>query len=302
MQRLKINLTAVLACASLGISLFIPCKSALAHEFWLVPVATPQRVGDTAALSLQVGEFFQGDDLGFSNAQTVTLKLYTASSVKDLRPQLSLLTLGKSIATFKLPLNQAGAHVVVYDSQPSVISLPADKFHAYLHDEGLDFIKTRREALGQALKPGRERYRRFVKTLINATDPTSATHPELDASDAVVTRSTGQRLELLPLNNPFKLTPGGALSLRVLFEGQPLAGALVKAWHRRSGQTITVRATTNPAGEVQLDLPYAGPWMVSAVHMVAAQGNDDIDWDSLWGNLSFSLPEAPSVNDDTLKK
>ena len=31
--------------------------------------------------------------------------------------------------------------------------------------------------------------------------------------------------------------------------------------------------------------------MVSAVHMVAATGVKNIDWDSMWGNLSFVVPE-----------
>ena len=38
----------------------------------------------------------------------------------------------------------------------------------------------------------------------------------------------GHRLELVPLNNPFLLKPGEALSIRVYFDGKPLAGSEIE--------------------------------------------------------------------------
>jgi hypothetical protein len=87
------------------------------------------------------------------------------------------------------------------------------------------------------------------------------------------------------------LAPGDALRVRVDFEGKPLAGALLKAWHKHSGQTVIIRAATAADGVATVNLPYTGAWMVSVVHMVAAKGVKDIDWDSMWGNLSFVMPE-----------
>ena len=264
-----------------------------AHEFWLVPAATPLVVGQTARLTLQVGEFFEGQTLPFAAAQTVSLRQYTAAGSQDLLP---LLALRSPVPSLAIALPAAGTHLVVFDSQPNVITLPADRFHAYLHDEGLDAIKTRREADGTAAQPGRERYRRFVKTLFRASNPAEspaglagAGNPAPDQTFAV---RTGQQLEVLPLNDPLALAPGGALGVQVLFVGQPLAGALVKAWHRRGAQTLIIRATTQTDGKAQFELPYAGAWMVSVVHMVPAVGVKGIDWDSLWGNLSFSLAGA----------
>ena len=84
--------------------------------------------------------------------------------------------------------------------------------------------------------------------------------------------------------------PGSALRVRVDFEGQPLSGALVKAWHRHNSQTLIIRTTTGADGVITVNLPYSGAWMVSVVHMVPAKGIKNIDWDSLWGNLSFVMP------------
>ena len=274
---------------------------AQAHEFWINPVPNPLQVGDTARLTLQVGEFFRGDTLPFAGPQTVALRQYSKAGVRDLAP---LLAVRATLPVLALPLATVGTQMVIFDSQPNFISLPADSFHAYLHDEGLDFIKATRIAAGTAAKPGRERYRRFVKTLMRvdavAAQPDTAAAPA--AKDMTYAVRTGQRLELVPLSDPLTMTPGDALGVQVLLDGAPLAGALVKAWNKggagaggqREGQTVIIRATTSADGQVTVNLPYAGPWMVSVVHMVPAVGVKDIDWDSLWGNLSFSVPQPAS--------
>ncbi|MES2943687.1 MAG: DUF4198 domain-containing protein [Pseudomonadota bacterium] len=274
---------------------------AQAHEFWINPAPTPLKTGEAARLTLEVGEFFTGEKLPFVSAQTVALRLYSAAGVRDLAP---LLTLRPSLPELALPLALPGTHMVIFDSQPNMIVLSADKFHAYLHEEGLDFIKTRREGAGTANKPGRERYRRYVKTLIRvdaagAPDAVTPAPSTAAAEDLTYAVKTGQRLEVLPLSNPLTMAPGDALPVQILFEGQPLAGALVKAWYKNGeqkngGQTLTIRATTSADGKATINLPFAGAWTVSVVHMVAATGVKGIDWDSLWGNLSFSVPPGPA--------
>ncbi len=265
-----------------------------AHEFWIAPVTAPLTVGSTARLKLLVGEQFTGELVGWSKPQTAQLRLISKAGVKDISSQVP----GTAVADLPITLSAAGVHLVAFESQSHFISLSADSFHAYLHEEGLDFIKARREAQGTAQKPGRERYRRFVKTLLDVGEPAAAgAAPVAQASavDATHASRVGQQLELIPLANPFRLPAGNALAVQVLFEGQPLAGALLKAWYKTdgqspSGQLLTIRATTGADGIATVNLPYAGPWMVSVVHMVAAVNVKDTEWDSLWGNLSFVLP------------
>ena len=262
-------------------------RIAQAHEFWFEPVTAPLTAGDTARLDLRVGEFFEGEVMGFSATQTAALRQYSASGSKDLRALLPPPSRG-AVATLNLPLPAPGSYLFAFDSQPNQISLPAATFHAYLHDEGLDFIKTQREATGNAEKPGRERYRRHVKTLLRVGDTASAGAAPATADKTYATR-TGQRLEIVPSNDPLAMKPGDALGLQVLFDDKPLAGALLKAWNRQGGQTLIIRAKTSVDGKATFNLPYAGGWMISVVHMVPATGAKDLDWDSLWGNLSFKL-------------
>lgn len=263
-----------------------------AHEFWFAPIASPQTVGSTVTLRLEVGELFNGDAAGFSIPTTKALRHFSAKApVEDLKP---FLPPKDREAEVELALDTPGTHLLAYDSAPLRISLEAGRFHAYLHDEGLDFVKTQREQAGTVDQPGRERYRRNIKTLIAVgTEPKA-----MQALDQTYAKHASQRLEITPLHNPLAMVPGEALPVQIVFDDKPLVGALVKAWHKHDGQLVMIRATTSAQGEVVFNLPYAGDWMVSVVHMIAAENSGDeegheegVDWDSFWGNLSFHLPE-----------
>ena len=68
---------------------------------------------------------------------------------------------------------------------------------------------------------------------------------------------------------------------------------MMKASRVDGDQTLMIRARTDAAGRAAFDLPYAGTWMLSVVHMISATGTTAYDYDSLWGNLTFSLKAAP---------
>jgi uncharacterized GH25 family protein len=144
----------------------------------------------------------------------------------------------------------------------------------------MEEIARQREAAGTAATPGRERFRRNVKTIVSVGGKT----------DASYAARTGQRLEMLPLSDPINTPANSPLRLRILFDKQPLANALVKAWHMENGELVTARARADARGDLSLTLPQAGPWMLSVVHMIPAVGVADLDWDSYWGNLTFSVP------------
>jgi uncharacterized GH25 family protein len=247
------------------------------HEFWLQPQPFTVEMGGSTAISLRVGENFDGELTPLLDERTAALRHYSAASVVDLMPRLPRRT---ALPRLEVPINSAGLHLIAFDSQPITFSLPADKFQAYLHDEGLDYVIEQRAAAGKAAEPGRERYRRNVKTLLKSGD----------VSDGAYAPRTGQRLEITALSDPYAATPGATLRFRLTFDNVPLAHALVKGWHKHDDQLLLIKARTDAAGEVKLSLPYAGAWMVSVVHMIPARNAPNADWDSFWGNLTFALP------------
>lgn len=253
---------------------------AWSHEFWLQSQPYTPNLNTTTSITLKVGENFEGDPTPFVDERTSTLRQYANKTVTDLSSKLPRRT---PIPRLDINITTPGLHLIAFDSQPIDISLPADKFHAYLHDEGLDNVIEQRTANGKAATPGRERYRRHVKTLVKAGDA---------SEDNTYATKTGQRLEIIPLSDPYKAAPGTTLRFHLNFESQPLKGALVKAWHKHDNQLLIIKARTDAAGEVALSLPYAGEWMVSVVHMIPATGTKNADWDSFWGNITFMLPPS----------
>jgi hypothetical protein len=261
--------------ASLVAFLLLP-QAAAAHEFWMMARPFSPAVGAPTALSLYVGEFFSGELLPIAASQAAAIHLYSKTAPTDLGAQLPP---DQALPALKLSLPAPGTYMLAYDSNPTQISLSADKFHAYLHEEGLDAIIRQRESDGNAEQPGRERYRRHVKTLLRVGGKSDGTYSVL----------TGQRLEIVPTSDPLARSAGDKLTFTLFFDSKPLAGALVKAWHKQDEQTLSIRARTGADGKVIFNLPYAGVWMISVVHMLPVTDTPDIDWDSFWGNLTFEL-------------
>jgi len=250
--------------------------SASSHEFWMVPSSFAVPPGGKASLTLASGEDFRGPKVTFSAPVVAALRHHSLGTVTDLLPRIPA---NGELREFPLVLPRAGTHVIAFDTHPSSITLPAEKFQAYLRDEGLDAIAQKREASGTAATPGRERFRRNTKTLIQVGDQ----------PDAAYQLRTGQRLEIVPLVNPFSRRAGDEVGFLVLFDGKPLPKALVQAWHKQGVQTSIIKTKTDPQGRARVMLPLPGAWMVSVVHMVPAENAPDHDWDSYWGNLTFAL-------------
>lgn len=91
----------------------------------------------------------------------------------------------------------------------------------------------------------------FAKTLINP-----------QAGDAGFARASGDRLELIPLDNPAELDAGDTLRVQVLLDGKALAGKVMAM----SPDQERVAAQTDAEGIASLILPAAGFWVVRVKH------------------------------------
>ena len=253
-----------------------------AHEFWMLaqPVST---AGLKAAnLSIQVGSYFEGELLPFTPAYIARLQQFSCGKALDIT---SLLRESAKTDPFQIPLGCNGTHLFALDSHSNLITLPADKFTAYLHDEGLEDIVKLREDSATTTSPGRERYRRHIKALLQ-TASAPAGSPR---TPALLSRQTDQTLEIIFDGQSIAKASDSTMRFRILFEGKPLEQKLVKAWYRHSGQTLIIRARTDRNGNVNFNLPYSGPWMLSVVHMLASTGSENVDWDSFWSSLTFNV-------------
>ena len=178
-------------------------------------------------------------------------------------------------------ISDAGLHWIGYQSTPYPVALEAQKFEDYLKDEGLETIIDQRKKNGQSAAPGRERFYRCAKALLETPGTAGATSPVLD-------RPLGFTLELLPRKNPYAVHPGGELPLSLFFRGKPMANVLIVAMSKDDPEKA-VRARTDAKGRVTLRLAHAGFWLIKAVHMEAAPADAGVDWESWWASLTFEL-------------
>ncbi|HEV8609001.1 MAG TPA: DUF4198 domain-containing protein [Thermoanaerobaculia bacterium] len=252
--------------------LFLAAARVLAHDFWIEPTSFRPEVGSTVGLALRVGQGFRGDPV--PRMPESIEKFVTVSRAGEKPVEGAPGRDPAGVAGIAEP----GWIVVGYRSRPKPIELPAEKFEQYLKEEGLESVIAARAARGDSQKPGNEIYSRSAKSLLDANGA--------DAGGAE--RVLGFRLELVPEKSPKAVEKGRPMPVRLLFEGKPLAGALVVAINREDPEK-RLSARSNGSGRVSLDLTPAGVWLVKAVHMVPAPASSGAEWESLWASLTFEI-------------
>ena len=267
--------------------------SATAREFWLeAPRFRLPASGGTRHLRLFTGENFRGEKWAGKARRVLRLVRYgpAPTDSTDLTPAPGIAPTDTFRTAFRFA--QPGTHVVLLRSTNSFLELPAEQFTAYLREEGLDYVLRLRQERDQQGTPGRETYRRCAKTLVQVGE--AAATPA--ASDSACRRVYGLPLELVPEQNPYRLTADKALTVRVLRAGRPAVGAAVQVWQRQPGGLPTTHFTTraNQNGRVLLRLSGPGPYLLAAVDMTAAPAKlrDRADWQSTWASLTFAGPPA----------
>ena len=271
-----------------GMLAWLVAAPAMAHDFWIEPASFSPLPGQTVAVRLLVGEHFSGDAVARPPAESMHRFVLVDAGTgagpnagRNAGPHAGFTLPGRTGAdpagVFRLA--GPGAYVIGFHGKANAIELLADKFNAYLREEGLESVLEVRARRDQLNQPGREIYVRCAKSLLLAG---SARADGLPAD-----RILGFPLELIAERQPGLLRDGEVLPVRLLHDGRPLAGALVVALHRDDpGRRLALRSGAD--GRVLLPLARPGQWLVKAVHMRPAPADSGADWESLWASLSFS--------------
>jgi uncharacterized GH25 family protein len=257
MVRRALICAALLACAA----------STAAHEFWLLPSSFEPARGDAVTVDLRVGAGWPGESIARQPQQVLRLGLLDAAGERAL-PAASALT------------RVAGASWLIYRSDALALTLEAPLFERYLREEGLEHVIDARAQRGESAQPGRELYSRCAKTLLR-----------VDGGIAGYERPAGLSLELLLLSDPRHIGRGSPLAMRVLHQGAPLGGVLVKALPQ-DGKHKPVHARSSADGSVALSLDATGIWLINAVHMQRARQGADAEWESLWSSLTLRVGDV----------
>jgi uncharacterized GH25 family protein len=241
-----------------------------AHDFWIEPSSFRPPVPSQIRVALRVGQDFRGDPVPRDDRKIQRFVLVGAGRETPI-PGLPAV----DPAGFAR-IEASGLSIIAYRSDRYPLTLEASKFEEFLREEGLERILAIREARGETQKPDREVFSRCAKSLLAAGGDSSG-------SD----RPLGLTLELVAEKNPARLS-SGQMPVRLVYEGKPLEGALVVAMNQAEPEK-KLKARSGRDGRVSFALG-KGIWLVKAVHMFAATGQTDVDWESLWASLTFEVP------------
>ena len=194
-------------------SLWSSPRSALAHDFWIEPSSFRPAVGSELAVSLRVGQHFRGDPVPRDDRRIIRFVLSSAAG----ETAIGGLPATDPAGFVRIP--SPGFFLIGYRSGRSPVTLEPEKFEEYLAEEGLDRVLEARASRGERGKPGNEVFSRCAKSLIAGNG----------SGQAGFDRVLGLTLEVVADSSPLKTRPGEKMRFRILYEGKPLAGALVKA-------------------------------------------------------------------------
>ncbi len=171
----------------------------------------------------------------------------------------------------------ADSYLLALDTAPATSELDGAAFTTWLHREGLQDILAQRAKQGHQTSPGELRNSHHLKSIFQRGP----------APEDFVTMAVAQDLEIVPLQNPYKLAPGSTLPLVVTFHGQPLAGRQVTAISRKAGKDSIRTARTDARGRVSFAVE-PGDWLIKLVALEPSK-EPDADWRAYWSSLTFSI-------------
>ena len=254
----------------------LSAAEARAHDLWIEPAAFVTAPGKVLPLRLRVGQDLLGDPVPRDPSAIDQFVMLDG----DARRPIAGVDGADPAGIVRI--DAEGLMVIGYRSRPAPIVIAASKFNQYLAEEGLDAVAAERARRGQASADGRERFSRSAKSLV-------LSGPARSADDD---RPLGFRLELIADGNPYLLRANDEISCRLLYEGRPLAGALVAAVSRRHPDAKRT-ARSDASGRVRFTLPHDGTWLIKTVHMVPATPGSGADWESIWASLTFEVRTPP---------
>lgn len=238
-----------------GLLLVFAAATVEGHDFWIEPSTFRPKRGELIAISLRVGQDFIGDPIVRSGSLIETFVARDPSGERRINGFENRDPAGYMHSV------RPGVIVVGYRSKPSRVDLSAEAFARFLREEGFS------PATPQAHT---ETFSRFAKAVL------------LSEGDIPANIDFGWRFEIVPES---ALSGAEPLRVRVVFEGKPLAGALVTAIHRDDPRA-RVALRTDRAGVATLPLQKDGVWLIKTVALISPRAGRK-EWETLWASLTF---------------
>lgn len=250
---------------------------ASAHNSWLEPKSFEANAGAQVPVNLFVGHHGERRSAKLSPRPSwlLSMKLRSPAGTTDL---LGAQALSGAGVTLRAP----GTHLLSLDTGDFRNQMSPKKFGDYLVEESLAGAEAEWRRAPITSRPVRESYRRHAKALVRVGEGARSL-----AGPA--TRRIGQRLEIVPGANPYRLRAGSSLPATIWFKDKPLAGALVTLADLDRPKDRPLSMRTDARGMVNFRLPRSGRWMMNVVWSVRSTV-PSADFQTSFSSLTFAVP------------
>ncbi len=97
----------------------------------------------------------------------------------------------------------------------------------------------------------------------------------------------------MPERDPYRLKPGQTLPVRIVYEGRPLAGALVKLTNLDFDTRPVEMHLSDRAGRAAFSVPHHGAWLINVIWTKPIRDNPKADFDTTFSSLTFGYSPRP---------
>ncbi len=276
--------------AALGILAAGGAAPVLAHDFWVQPSAYWTPPATSTPITLQVGHGPARQRSPIPSRRILRFETIGPGGVgADQRGRLQP---GGPLKDGDVAVQKRGAYMVVLQTDDRAQThLPALRFNDYLKAEGLTPALEERIRRGQTDRDGSENYSRCAKAILQA-GPVGA------GSQAQVTRPIGLPLEIVPEISPYAEPRSPRLPVRVLYQGQPLAGALVKLTRLEDDAMPLETHLTDHTGRAIFSMPSSGSWLLNVIWTRVQPSTAETDFETTFSSLSFGFPPGRALSGD----
>lgn len=248
--------------------------TALAHEYILLAYHYKLQKGDMLEVHLFVSDGFNIQlERPVQTAKTLKFEMLNENGTTDLLKENSEGTL--PVINRKVDFN--GLALIHSERNYAKTILPNEQFKAYLKEDNIENIRINDSTKTEQ----RERYTRYLKLLVES---------DAKENDSLYKTVIGQNLEIILLQNPYKIKVGESIEAQILFMGKPLANKIITSRNRIGNQSSTEQASrTDANGRCKFTLDRQGEWFLHVTHMIASPDKKEADWESFWATYSFGL-------------
>lgn len=263
-----------------GLSLLFAAAPVAAHDFWIQPERFQVASNAPLPVTFQIGHG-EARERYANNDRIVMIGDFFNGRRRDRRGDLRSGAAADLVVRFAEP----GLHVLGMQTNFAFSELPASRFNDYAKEEGLVTIIATRQREGKTNRPGRERYSRRAKALVQVGTPNAP-------NQLLATRPIGLKLEIVLDRNPYALGPSRQLPLHVLYNGRRLPNATVKLTSLEADERPVATAVTDKSGRASFRVPAKGNWLMNVVWAEPVKGDPKVDFETTFSSLTFGYGQS----------